>query len=63
MRGKASQRKGRAGELELAELLREAGFPSVRAGAPLSYGCWPDVEGLPGIHCEVKRHEKVELAA
>ncbi len=58
MSGRTSQAKGRR-----AELIRAAGFPSVRAGAPLSYGCWPDVEGLPGIHCEVKRHEKVELAA
>ncbi len=62
MSGRSSQKKGRAAELELAELLRQAGFPGVKAGAAVSYGRTPDLVGLPLIHCEVKRHEKVELS-
>jgi len=61
--GAKSQRKGRAAERELAELLRQAGFPSVRAGDALFYGRWPDVAGLEGVHVEVKRCERLELAA
>ena len=63
MAGRSSQAKGRRAEMELAELLRQAGFPSVRAGDALSYGRWPDVAGLPGLHIECKRHERLELGA
>ncbi len=58
--GSKSQRKGRAGELELAELLREHGY-DVQPGAALNYGTEPDLRGLPGIHIEVKRAEQLRL--
>ena len=35
--GRASQRKGRAGELELVKILRDNGF-DVRPGEAVSYG-------------------------
>ena len=52
--GKSSQRKGAAGERELAALLSAAGYACQRGGS-LSFGEVPDVLGLPGIHIEVKR--------
>ena len=58
MVGIASQRKGKAGELELMSILRENGF-SVQRGGSLSYGKLPDVYGLPGVHIEVKYREKM----
>ena len=47
--GKPSQRKGRAGELELARILRGRGY-DVRPGRARSYGAEADVSGLPGVH-------------
>lgn len=57
---KASQRKGRSAELELAEILCEYGY-QVCPGAPLSFGSVPDLVGLPDIHCEVKRVERLNI--
>lgn len=57
--GKSSQRKGAAGERELAALLREYGFDMKRGG--FVFGEVPDLTGLPGIHIEVKRVEKLNL--
>ena len=57
-RGQA--RKGGAGERELAALLqRLLGFNMVRGG--VSFGEKPDIEGLPGIHIECKRVERLNL--
>ena len=58
---KAQQRKGRGGELELAALLREHGY-QITAGTPLNYGTEPDLSGLPGIHIEVKRVERLNIS-
>lgn len=58
--GKSSQRKGAAGERELAALLSAAGYECQRGGS-LSFGEIPDVLGLPGIHIEVKRVEKLNV--
>ena len=55
--GGKSQRKGAAGERELAQILREYGYSCDRGGS-LSFGEVPDLTGLPGIHVEVKRQEK-----
>lgn len=52
--GSRSQRKGAAGERELAALLSAAGYECQRGGS-LSFGEIPDVLGLPGIHIECKR--------
>ena len=58
--GRSSQCKGAAGERELAALLSAAGFECQRGGS-LSFGEIPDVLGLPGIHIEVKRVEKLNV--
>ena len=60
MSGKSSQRKGRGGELELSKLLQNYGYP-VEPGQAVSYGEVPDLSGLPGIHIECKRVEKLNL--
>lgn len=58
--GKTSQRKGAAGERELAALLSAAGYDCQRGGS-LSFGEIPDVLGLPGIHIECKRVERLNV--
>ena len=58
---RSQQRKGRAGELELVKVLNDAGV-SVQPGDPVSYGKTPDIIGFPGIHCEVKRVEKLNIS-
>ena len=60
--GKSSQRKGRAGELELVGVLHDHGIPA-RPGDAVSYGNTPDVVGVPGIHVECKRVERLNLDA
>lgn len=58
--GTASQRKGRRAELELCEILRCYGYDA-EPGQALNYGTEPDVVGLPGLHLEVKRCERLRL--
>ena len=60
--GRASQRKGADGERELAEKLKEYGYDMKRGGS-LSFGAVPDLVGLPGIHIEVKRVERLNVGA
>ena len=62
MSGKKSQRKGRGGELELCRLLQAQGIPA-EPGEPVSFGETPDVTGIPGIHAEVKRVERLNVPA
>lgn len=57
--GAKSQRKGADGERELAALLHQYGH-EVRRGGSLSYGSLPDLYGLPGVHIEVKRVERLK---
>lgn len=59
--GKSSQRKGADGERELVNLLQSYGYNVYRGGS-LAFGNNPDIVGLPGIHIEVKRVEKLNLA-
>lgn len=59
--GAKSQRKGRAAELELSRILQGYGYP-VEAGRAQSYGEVPDLSGLPQIHIECKRREKLHLS-
>lgn len=61
--GKSSKRKGKVGELEIANLLKEASFKNAHRSAQCkgNTGQAPDVEGLPGIHIEVKRVERLNL--
>lgn len=58
--GKASQRKGADGERELAVVLREYGY-EIKRGGSLSFGEAPDLAGLPGIHIECKRVERLNV--
>lgn len=58
--GKTSQRKGADGERELADILRGYGY-TIQRGGSMSFGNCPDLEGLPGIHIEVKRTERLNL--
>lgn len=58
--GRKSQRKGRSGELELVKILNEHGI-SAEPGQAVSFGKTPDVTGVPGIHCEVKRNEHLNV--
>lgn len=60
--GNYSQRKGATGERELCSLLQAHGF-AVERGGSLSFGEVPDLTGLPGIHIEVKRTERLNLRA
>lgn len=57
-----SKDKGKRGELELAEMLREAGFEARRGqqynGAA---GDQDVVHSVPGIHIECKRVEKLNV--
>lgn len=58
-----SRRKGKEGELALAKILRERGYDA-RRGQQFKGGAdSPDVIGLPGIHIECKRVERLDLAA
>lgn len=59
--GRSQQRKGRTGELELSRLLQGYGY-DVQPGRAQSYGNTPDVSGLPGIHVEVKRAERLNIS-
>ncbi len=61
MGGKMSREKGKRGEREVANILKERGYDAKRGvqyqGSPDS----PDVVGLPGAHIEVKRTERFDL--
>lgn len=58
--GGRSQRKGAAGERELAAIIQEHGYSCTRGGS-LSFGETPDLTGLPGVHIEVKRVERLNV--
>lgn len=58
--GAKSQRKGTVGELELCKIFREHGYDCARGGS-LSFGEVPDLTGLPGIHVECKRVERLNV--
>jgi Holliday junction resolvase len=56
-----SKTKGKVGEREVAQLLRDHGFDA-RRGVQFQGGSdSPDVIGLPGFHLEVKRCEAFRL--
>lgn len=59
--GKSSQRKGADGERELVAILQERGY-DVERGGSLTYGEIPDLTGLPGIHIECKRVERLNVS-
>lgn len=62
--GKSQREKGKRGEREVKDILRKRGWSEARrgqqyAGSPDS----PDVIGIPGIHFEIKRVERLDLGA
>ena len=61
--GRSSRRKGKVGEREIVNALKAAGFEAAHRSAQYcgNTGDAPDVEGLPGVHIEVKRVERLNL--
>ena len=55
-----SCKKGANGERELAGILADHGFVTERGGT-CSFGTKPDLMGLPGVHIEVKRVERLNV--
>lgn len=58
---KNSRNKGAAGERELASKLRDYGYKARRGQQYCGVNGDADVIGLPGIHIECKRVEKLNL--
>ncbi len=56
-----SRNKGAAGERELAAVLREYGFDVRRGQQYCGANGDADVVGLPGVHIECKRVEKLNI--
>lgn len=55
--------KGADGERELANILRKYGYDAHRGQQYSGFCGDPDVIGLPGIHIECKRVERLNLEA
>lgn len=56
-----SREKGKKGERELARLLREHGYDAQRGQQYCGANGDADVTGLPGIHIECKRVERLQV--
>ena len=56
-----SRSKGARGELEFSRVCRDQGYKDARRGQQYSGLEGQDVVGLPGVHVEVKRREKLNL--
>ena len=58
-----SKNKGKNGELEFCRLCHAEGYNDVHRTAQYrgNTGQAGDVEGLPGIHVEVKRNERLNI--
>lgn len=56
-----SREKGKRGELELCKLLREHGYDTRRGQQYCGANGDADVVGLPGIHIECKRVERLNI--
>lgn len=61
--GRAAKRKGKTGEREVAHLLKEYGFEGKRGQQFCGANGDADVVGLPGVHIEVKRVERLDRKA
>lgn len=59
--GKAQKEKGKRGERELAKALKYYGYDASRGVQYKGSENSPDVIGLPGIHIEVKRVERLNI--
>lgn len=58
-RGRSSRNKGAAGERELSKIFQEYGYDTKRGYV---FYHQSDVVGLPGIHIECKRVEKLNVS-
>ena len=57
-----SKQKGGRGEREFATLCRVEGYGNAHRGQQFQGGIdSPDVKGLPGVHVEVKRVERLNI--
>lgn len=56
-----SNRKGKVGEREWAKFCRDRGYEARRGQQFSGANGDADVEGLPCIHCEVKRVERLNI--
>ena len=61
--GKTSREKGKRGERELAKALREYGYDARRGQQYAGANGDADVVGLPGVHIECKRVERLDIYA
>ena len=59
--GKMSRNKGKVGEREVANILKERGYDAHRGQQYCGANGDADVVGLPGVHIEVKRTENLSL--
>lgn len=57
-----SRQKGKRGELEAAKVLKEYGYETRRGQQYSGASGDADVVGLPGIHLEIKRVEKLNIS-
>lgn len=62
--GKSSRAKGKRGELEVSKLFQEAGWKNARRAQQYNGVAAgnADVIGIPGLHVEVKRVERLNLS-
>lgn len=59
---KASRDKGKAGELEVAHVFQGQGFSAYRTpNSGAFFHAKGDINGVPGLHIEVKRAERLEI--
>jgi hypothetical protein len=56
-----SRTKGKRGELEAAHILKEYGYDARRGQQFAGINGDADIVGLPGIHLEIKRVEKLNI--
>ena len=59
-----SKQKGKRGEIEAAKVLRDLGFEDVRRSVQYNGKAeegQPDLVGVPGVHIEVKRNERLNI--
>ena len=56
-----SAKKGAGGERELASILQQYGYLIEREGTK-TFGTVPDLTGLPGVHIECKRVERLNIS-
>lgn len=56
-----SRQKGKAGELEAVHFLNEMGFDTHRTAQHCGMTGTADIEGIEGLHIEVKRNEHLNV--